>query len=206
MSGTNGALQLIEMASARLCQAMHESVGQLEQALSTQANDDASKSAAAKAAQALFHRLKLIRAAWGPADEPITLVIMTGLARGLPERVVIDTSALPPATVFCASRGRILLNLLLLAADSLPAGGRIVLAGAADDIFLQLVGREAAWPVGMSIYLTDEAEALTALTNGQNPQMALTSLFAQAAKIRLSLLLAPTAQMQPAIVRLGGAN
>jgi len=96
------------------------------------------------------------------------------------------------------------LNILLLAADSLPEGGQVVLAGAADDLFFRIAGPVAAWPTGMALCLASEAEAHAALIDERNLQMALTALFAYAAGLRLSALLAPTSQNEPAILRLGG--
>jgi histidine phosphotransferase ChpT len=201
MSGTLGALRLIERTSARLCHALGGSVGRLNQALSAQVGED---TALADAAKALTSQLHLRQAAWGPANQPVSLHHLTTLAHGLPDQIGVDLSALPPGTVFPASSGRIVLNLLLLAADSLPEGGRVVLAGTPEDLFVRIDGRAAAWPAGTTLCLVNEAEAQAALTDGRNPQMAFTALLAHAASIRLSALLAPTMQNEPAILRLGG--
>ena len=83
-------------------------------------------------------------------------------------------------------------------------GWTLVLAGAADDLFFRIAGPVAAWPTGMALCLASEAEAHAALIDERNLQMALTALFAYAAGLRLSALLAPTSQNEPAILRLGG--
>jgi hypothetical protein len=200
MSGTLSALQLIELTAARLCHALSGSVVRLNQAVSAQAGDNM---AIADAARALTKQVDLLQSAWGPADRPVSLPHVAFLAHGLPDHIAIDLSALPPATVFPPPLGRVMLNILLLAADSLPAGGRVILAGTLEDLFVRIAGPAAAWPIGMALCLANEAEARSALVDGRNLQMALTILLANAADIRLSALLAPNTPSEPAILRLG---
>jgi histidine phosphotransferase ChpT len=205
MSGTDGALRLIELTSARLCHDISGIVGTLDDVLSVRAQSDAdTERMASDAAQALTTLLELRRAAWGPVDVPISLTRIQRLASGLPDQVDVDVSALKSGTVFSASVGRVVLNLLLLAADSLPSGGTVVLAGEPDDLFVRIAGPTAAWPPGMAVCLADETEARSALTDGRSLQMALTALLARAAGTRLSVLLSPTARNEPSILRLGG--
>lgn len=149
-------------------------------------------------------RLKLRQAAWGPEGEPMSLDTIQCLACGLQADVTVDFSALGRGTVFPASTGRVLLNVLMLAADSLPEGGSIVLAGAADDLFVQIAGPGAGWPFELTLCIANQTAARAALTNARTWQMALTALFALAASIRFSVLLSPTARTDPAILRLGG--
>ncbi|WP_428533673.1 histidine phosphotransferase family protein [Rhodopila sp.] len=221
MSGTHGALRLIELTSAHLCRDLGGLVGLLDggravtvggampgdpaAAVPIQPDRDTAAPAAAKA---LTTRLELRRAAWGPQagpdGEPLSLAQLKRLVGGLPGRVGVGLSALHPDTVFPADSGRIVLNLLLLAADSLPFGGAIMLAGSADDLFIRIAGTSAAWPTGIAVCLADEAEARSALTEQRSLQMALTALLAHAARIRLSLVMSPTANDGPAILRLGG--
>ena len=148
--------------------------------------------------------MQLWRAAWGPAEDPFPLDRIIALARGLPNQVAVDVSALPGDTVFPAPLGRIVLNILLLAADSLPAGGQIVLAGEMDDLFVRIDGPTAAWPAGMALCLANEAEAQSALKDGRNLQMAVTAALAHATDIRLSALIPPSGHLAPAILHLGG--
>jgi hypothetical protein len=208
MSGTYGALRLIELASTRLCHDISGLVGSLECALAASADRLQPESNAEKTpsetARALATRLELRRAAWGPDGDPMSLTHVRHLARGLPEAIVVDVSALDHGALFPATTGRILLNLLLLAADSLPSGGTVVLAGEPDDLFVRISGPVAAWPTGTAVCLVDEAEARSALTDGRSLQMALTALLAHAAGIRLSVVMSPTARNKPAILRLGG--
>jgi hypothetical protein len=202
MPGTLSALRLIELTAISLCQALGEPATRLRQTVSAQPGD--AGAAANDAVRALISQLQLRRAAWGPTGDPVSLKQIAGLAHGLPHHVGLDLSALHATTAFSPALGRIVLNILLLAADSLPAGGGIILAGATDDLFVRIVGKGAAWPHGMALLLADEAEARNALIEGRSLQMALTALLARAAGIRLSALFPPASQSEPAILRLGG--
>jgi hypothetical protein len=205
MSGSDITLRLIELTSATLCHDISRLIDSLDNAVTAPRDGTAGSGEPGKAAlDLLAMRLALRRAAWGPAGEPLTLARMRSLGRGLPDHITVDAAALAPGTVFAAAAGRIVLNLLLLAADGLPHGGTVILAGAADDLFVRITGPTAAWSPGMAICLANETEARFALNQWQNPQMALTALLAHAAGIRLSVLLASTAQTEPAILRLGG--
>jgi hypothetical protein len=205
MSGTYGVLRLIELTAARLCHDISGLAESLEHALSGDAPlDPGVERKARDAALALTSRLALCQAAWGPDGDPLPLVRMRRLADGLPEQVSVDVSALDQGTVFSASTGRIVLNLLLLAADSLRAGGAVILAGEADDLFVRIAGPDAEWPVGMAVCLSDATAARSALTDRRSLQMALTALLAHASGIRLSVALSPAATKEPAILRLGG--
>jgi histidine phosphotransferase ChpT len=200
MSGTLRALRLIERTSARLCHDLRRAVCGLDQALQAPVERDA---AIAEATGAVTSQLNLRQAAWGLNDQPISLHALGILAQGLPQDIVVDLSALPPGVVFPAALGRIVLNILLLAADSLPLGGRVILVGESEDLFVGIDGPSAAWPAGTALCLANEAEAQSALADGRDLQMAVTALLAHAAGIRLSALLAPTTQQEPAILRLG---
>jgi len=200
MSCTPSAVHLIERTAACLCEAFGASVAALASALR---NEQEPAHALGAAVDAILLQLQLRQAAWGPASHPLDLLQLMALARGLPGHVAVDASALPPATLFSAAAGRVVLNILLLAADSLSQGGQIILAGAAEDLFIRIAGPQAAWPVGMTLCLASEAEARSALTDERSLQMALTALFAYAADIRLSALLPAVTHAEPAILRFG---
>jgi len=205
MSGTDSTLRLIELTAATLCQDISGLVGSLSNSITASHGGMAGpREGTETALDMLATRLALRRAAWGPEGEPLPLARMRSLARGLPDHIGVDASALAQGTVFTAPAGRIVMNLLLLAADSLPHGGTVMLAGSADDLFVRIAGPNAAWSPGMAVCLANETEARFALNQWQNPQMALTALLAHAAGIRLSVLLASAAQTEPAILRLGG--
>jgi hypothetical protein len=200
MSGTHSALRLIELASVKLCDTLIGSVASLRHALGAEQEGG---SLAAGVVESLTNRLRLQRTAWGTADLPLGLSQLAELANGLPEKIAVDFAGLPPDTVFAAPSARLVLNLLLLATESLPAGGVVAFAGEADDLFVRIAGPEAAWPPGMTLCLANEAEAQAALTDGRNVQMALTALLAHASGIRLSALIPPSSRLGPAMLRLG---
>jgi histidine phosphotransferase ChpT len=208
MSGTHGALRLIELTSAHLCHGISGLVGSLDHALAATAqgvplNPNAEKMACC-AAHALTARLELCCAAWGPESESMSLARIKALAAGLPEQVAVDFSAIEQTATFSSAAARLVLNLLLLAADGLPAGGTVAVAGAPHDLFVRIAGPAAAWPAGLTVCLSDETEARSALTEGRNLQMALTALLAHAIGIRLSVVLPPIGGDHPPILRLGG--
>lgn len=188
MSGTHRALRLIERISAHLFDAL---------ACPEQVTPGSKPAGEPGLLEALY------RAAWIETAEPLPLSRIAALARGLPANIVTDLTALPDAAVFDAPAGRIVLNLLLLAADSLPAGGTISLAGTVDDVFVRIEGSRAAWPSGLALCLVNESEALNTLEDGRRIQMAFTALLAHASGIRLSSLLSPSGSKEPAILRLG---
>jgi hypothetical protein len=201
MPGTLGALRLIEVATASLCEALGESAGLLGKTLSAQPGMG---TPVTDAADALIKQLHLRQVAWGPAVDPISLQQLVALTHGLPNHVAVDVSALQVATVFSAALGRVVLNVLLLAADSLPQGGRVTLAGAPSDLFIRIAGPAAAWPAGMGLCLANEAEAQAALADGQTLQMAVMALLARVSGIRLSAMFPSATSAEPAILRLGG--
>ena len=197
MSSTHGALRIIELTSARLCDEFNGAVALLEGAASTEPQDRV-------AFEAGLARLRLRQAAWQAADHPVSLAQVAALAKGLPGHVGVDVSSLPPATVFPAETGRIVLNSLLLAADSLPAGGIVMMAGTVDDLLIRIAGPAAAWPAGLALCVVNETATRAALTESDSLQMAITALLAHVLGVRLSLLLPPATLNQPAILRLGG--
>ena len=186
MSGTPGALRLIETTLARLCR------------------DIANPATPFDTDSMLATQRELRQSAWGPGSRPMDRARIQSLATGLQGDIAVDFSALANRTEWSAPAGRIVLNLLLLAAGSLPAGGTIVLAGSADDLFVKIAGSGAAWPAGLARCLTDETEAIAALTGERNVQMAITALLARATGIRLSIVFAAADRHEPVILRLGG--
>ncbi len=223
MPDSSETIRLIELTSARLCQDIgelrrpeHEVLG--DGAGGQQGEDvagaaDGETCAPAKpdrdglsgqASNNQVWRSKLLRAAWGPDERPLSYDELLRLKAGLPAGVKLDPSGLATHSVFPPGVGRIVLNLLLLAADSLPSGGTVMLAGSADDLFLRIAGPAAAWPAGMAACVVDEAAARAAMAGDRGMQMPLTTLLAHASGIRLSFLLASSSQTTPPILRLGG--
>ena len=87
--------------------------------------------------------------------------------------------------MFPAPVGRLVLNLLLLAADLLPQGGVLRLDGGAGDLIARLHGPQAAWPAGLIGMLADAATAWQALGNPRTLQAPLTALLARHHGLRL---------------------
>jgi hypothetical protein len=205
LSGTSDALRVIELTSARL----RRDIGDLTE----QADDVPTASQpdrpARKAPTDPNWRLKLLDAAWGADSPPISSDAMQSLAAGLPADVTIDRAGLDANSIFPHPVGRIVLNLLLLAAESLPMGGIVRLAGSADDLFLQISGSRAGWPGGMALCAVDQAAAVAAISDAATTgigsvQMPLTTLLAHASGVRLSLLFSSSSRSEPPILRLGG--
>ena len=200
MNGSHGALRMIELAAVRLTAEVGTLVDAVEHQLGSERHDELRQSA-----HALTTRLRLLLSAMTPARDAIAAGRLVDLAQGLPGYVQLDHAALDPAANFEAPLGRILLNSLLLAADSLPKGGTIRLAGGAGDVFIQIDGPNAAWPAGTAVCVTDPAEAHQALQAWQAPRMALTAVLAHVSGIRLSMVFSPHPGLYPPILRLGGA-
>jgi hypothetical protein len=153
---------------------------------------------ASSAANALTQRLRLMRTAWGPESDAITLSALVNLVTQAlaARRVRLDTSALPSGCVFAPPLGRVVLNLIVLAYDCLPRGGTIVLLGEPADLLVRIVGPGALWPPGFAECMRDEAAALDALTSALSVQMPLTVLFAQSGGLRLSPVLGPASGIE----------
>lgn len=194
-------LRLAELVCVRVCHDLAGLLGSLVGTLELVAEDAGATEAvslATETAGALALRLRLLRAAWGGLADPLDLPHLAALATGLAaSRVALDLAGLPPATVFPPATGRLVLNLLLLAADSLPRGGALRLDGAAGDVIARLDGPHAAWPAGLIGMLADEAAAWQALTNPRALQAPLTALLARHHGLRLTPLL-PVGPATPA--------
>ena len=186
-------LRLTELVCARLCHDLSGLLGSLVGTLElvTEASEDTEAASIATAtATALALRLKLLRAAWGGQPEPLDLPQLIALARGLAtHRVGLDVSSLPATTVFPPAVGRLVLNLLLLAAESLPQGGVLRLDGGSTDVIARLNGPSAAWPAGLIDMLHDAASAWQALADPRTVQAPLTALLVRHLGLRLTVLL-----------------
>ena len=208
MASISETLRLVELTCARLCHELSGLAGTLGGIidLALEETPVASETLAVgrDAARELVQRLKLLRAAWGPDLGPLTLTGLLTLADGRPNarRVLVDAAGLPPDTVFAPPTGRLALNLLLLASDSLPGGGTVSLVGSAADLFVAIDGPRAAWPSGFAGCLADETAAFAALNGARTLQMPLTALLAQGLGLRLSLLMAPRSDAGPPPLRL----
>ncbi len=150
--------------------------------------------AAAETAADLNRRVRLLRAAWGPAETGLDPARLQDLALGVPgvDRMRLDLSALPLGSVFSPALSQVLLNLVLLAAESLPRGGTLALAEAAGNgtaLVALISGPRATWPEGFGAMLGDEAAARAAIVGPRNLTAPLLALLARALGVRLSLLM-----------------
>jgi histidine phosphotransferase ChpT len=189
-----GSLWVAECLCARLCHDLAGGLGALMGSVELARDDEAmareAMQLASFAGQALVARLKLLRAAWVGEDRPLDLARLAELGHGLADRrITLDLEGLPPATMFAPPVDRIVLNLVLLGAEALPAGGAIWLEMTERDrargLLLGIAGPRAEWPPGLAAALAGEA----VIEGPSVLQAPLTVLLVRAAGLRLSLLM-----------------
>ena len=186
-------LEFASALCARLCHDLSSPLGTvagtLELATDDPATADEAIAIATEATSAAVARLQLLRAAWAGECGPMSRARLQELAAGLPPRVRADLEDLTDTT-FAGLHARIFLNLMLLGADALPAGGVVALAGDPHSgTILTVTGASVSWDAGLAAILADPAAA-----GGGEPrtvQMPFTVRLAQAAGLRLSFLLPP---------------
>lgn len=196
MTGMSDALRLAELVCARLCHDLSSPLGALVGVLEAARDDQPDSEAVALAEEAaidLAERLKLLRAAWGPNVDEVDVVRLRTFAACLStsRRVRLDLTGLDADAVFQPAVARLTLNLVLLAAESLPGGGIISLAGSpAHRVVVTISGPRAAWPAGLASWLNDDAAAWEALlASPRGLQAPLTALLARGLGLRLSILM-----------------
>lgn len=188
---TDEALRLAEVLCARLCHDIAGSLGALIGSLDLAGEKDVGMAEealelASTTARTLVARLRLLRAAWAGTDTPLDLPTLADLARGLPpRRLELDLSAMPSGTVLDPTLGRVVLNLVLLAAEALPAGGTIWLERTDGDLLIGVVGANSAWPAALGTALAGGAR----IESPRELQAPLTVLLARAAGLGLSALM-----------------
>lgn len=208
MAGLDDAVRLAETLCARICHDFSGSLGTLGgmldllQEQSTASNE--TLAAALDAADALEQRLKLLRAAWGGNPAGLTWEALRGLTAGLPgaRRLVLDLDGVAPDVELAPEVGRAVLAWLMVAADSLPRGGRIVLAGGPVDLLLLIAGPNAAWPAELAACFSDEAAIAATFDRPRGLALPLAMLFARRAGLRPSMLLATAPADAPPPIRL----
>ena len=201
-------LRLAELLATRLVHDLSGPTSGLCAALAEPRADAEALEIAREAAATLRRRLALYRAAWG-APAPLDAGGLREMAAALPNahRLRIVFAGPVEAAALAPPAARLLLNLLLLAAESLPRGGTVTLEGdPAQDMVLAIDGARAGWPEGFAAMLTDAACAWAALPDaprGPRLQAALTALLAHQSGGRLRLLLAGDAEAAaPVLVEL----
>lgn len=204
-------LRLAELLATRICHDLSGPLNTLMGALEL-VNEDPEGAPdalplAGDASVVLGQRLKLLRAAWGGGGGPMRVDEIAALAGGLPgRRLRLELDALDAEQVFSSEAARLVLNLLILAAESLPAGGTIHLSGDGEGhIVVQIEGRAAAWPSGLVGYLAnpDSAERALADEDGAGPRLLqgpITAMLAAASGLRVSMLLGAGADGAPPLL------
>jgi histidine phosphotransferase ChpT len=196
MTGMSETLRLAELLCARLCHDLSGPLGALIGVLEIAREEQPEGETLALAedtANELVQRLKLLRAAWGQHTDGMDLDQLRGFAECLSSsrRVLLDLAGLETGATFPPPAARVVLNLLLLAAESLPGGGIVALSGSpAHSILMTISGPRAAWPAGLAIWLNDEAAAAEAmLADPRRLQGPLAALLASGLGLRLSMLM-----------------
>jgi histidine phosphotransferase ChpT len=191
-----GSLHLAELLCSRLCHDLSGLLGSLVGVLEIAREEQAESETLAVAedtAVELTQRLRLLRAAWGQGSEPENVTQLLTFADGLfaSRRVRLDVFGMEPDAAFTPGAGRLLLNILLLAAESLPGGGIVALSGSpATNVVVTIAGPRAAWPAGLGACLTDETATWVTGITARHLQAPLTALIAREHGIRLSMLMA----------------
>jgi hypothetical protein len=211
MAGTvtqDDLLRVAELFAARVTHDLSSGIGVLAMLLELGGGPDGAEplAVAAESATQLVERLRLLRAAWGPAGEPLPAAALPRLAAGLMQprcQVLVDGVA--PGTVFPAEFGRVALNLLLLAAESLAGNGEIAFSGSAADLVVAIAGPQAAWPRELLTCLVTPDAALSLVLAPNTLQLAFTTLLARSTGLRLSPLLPAGAGNGPVPLRLTAA-
>jgi hypothetical protein len=209
MVSQDDLLRVAEFFAARITHDLSSGIGVLAMLLelgSEPAGEEPLAVAGETAAQ-LVERLRLLRAAWGPAGEPLPAAALPRLAAGLMQsrcKVMVDGMA--PGTVFSPEFGRLALNLLLLGAESLPGGGDIAFSGSDRDLVVVIAGPHAAWPRELSACLVSPEEAVRALRASHTLQLGFTVLLARSTGLRLSPMLPAGPHAGPLPLRVTAGN
>jgi histidine phosphotransferase ChpT len=206
------ALRLTELLATRLCHDLSGPLGGLAAALGEVGADEEALPLAKEAAAALRRRLALLRAAWG-APTALDAAALRDLTEGLPNARRIEIAMQGPIAeaTLAPVAARLLLNVLILAAESLPAGGVMALEGdpgSGSGIVLRLAGPRAGWPEGFGAMLADPPTAWAAIAAAGEArparlQAVLTALMIHDAGARARLLLGPSAEPAPLLLQLG---
>jgi len=147
---------------------------------------------AIQTATELMLRLQLLRSAWGGVSEEMDLSTLRAHKLGLvgAERLSLDLDGLDQASFFPIAMARIVLNVMLMAAEAMPGGGVLSLSGdPASHLVIQIAGPGAAWPAGFMLCMADEAEAWAALDGPRHLQAPLTALIAHHTGMRISIMM-----------------
>jgi histidine phosphotransferase ChpT len=202
-------LRFAESLVMRLCHDLAGAMSTMSNALEMASEEAGAASEALSIAVdggvAMTARLRLLRAAWGGGLGAMTVSELVGLTEGLPSArrvkidsdLVVEEGQLPPAFA------RVLLNVVMLAAESLPHGGTVTLSGTAvDGVVVMISGRSAAWPAGFAALLAARQTAWATVDDPRRIGAGLTALLSAAEAITVSILMGgPAGEPPPLLVR-----
>ena len=206
------SLLLAETLASRLCHDLSGEVnalaGAVEELRDSATPDRDVIDLANDACEALVRRLRLARAAWGGLGGPMGMDEWRSLVDFMPRRgVTLELDGVSEAGFFAPAAARLTLNVLLLATESLPAGGVVEVSGQPErDLLVRIRGPRAAWPVGLAGMMADPAEAVDHLRRidgiaaARTLQASLTVLIAHATGQRISFLLGPQPEDAPPLL------
>lgn len=207
--GDEATLRFARLLAARLCHDLGGVLAGLVAALGEVPDDPQALPLAVDAAGALARRVALLRTAWGEDPAPLDCARLGALAGGLPNagRLRIVCRLQPPDADLPAATVRLLANVMLLAAESLPRGGTLEMTGEAGGrVLVQIDGARAGWPPGLGALLASPPaarlalEALHGAAGVRGLQSPLTAVLAHQGNIAASLLLSATAGQPPPLL------
>jgi hypothetical protein len=189
------AMRLTEAVVGRFCHDVSGSLGAVLNGLELAARGDAMRDEAmliaTDAAHEVSARLRLARAVWN-RDGPLETTDLASLADGLPNRLrlQLELGGLAPGSLKPPA-ARLLLVLLIMAAEALHGRGTITLAGdPARALRITIDGVRAAWPAELPAMLAQPEPDWAELSPiGLTPVLAV--LLASEAAASLSLLHGP---------------
>ncbi len=206
------ALRLVEMMATRLCHDLAGMLGTVSNAMEMALGDPVMAAEALELAQdgarQLGRRLRLLRAAWGgcdaSAEHSVGMQDLRDLATGLAlgRRVTLLLDNVPDTRSFTPQAAQLLLNLLMLAVESLHGAGVAALSGGeTGELVVSIDGPRAAWPGDLAAMLTDPLAAAAAAARMERLQQSLlVALLAERAGLRVDLLLAAETEQAPPLL------
>lgn len=195
-------LCLADLLVARLC---HDISGAVMAVLAAAAAPANTADTASAASDVLLQRLRLYRTAWSDTGDSLAVADLPELGKGMPRgaKIRIETGGLDAAGSFTPACARVVLNVLILAAESLPAGGVITLAGdTSSGLVIRIDGPKAGWPAGLGAMLAEPtlAQQEISMAGAEPPRGligAITALIAAALGVRITPLMAARTEDAP---------
>lgn len=206
-------LRALELACSKLCHDVISPIGAVNNGLELleEEDDAALKVEAAALAQRSARRasilLQVYRSAFGNAGNQASFGPREAAALGQEllagGKTQLITPALPETSQFPAGYGKLVINVVVLAADTLPRGGTVELNATSPQsgrggIDVQCGGQQIAWSQEFAHAITRELKADDLSAHNILPYMCAT--FAQRLGLRLSV-----EQQGPGILRITAA-